>query len=151
MLSERVTSRGDAGRATGALRINFGRESRMKFEDEPGRPLESQLNDLLCRVHRELASSRYRRQVDRVRKTRERSAEAERARARAAAAELERESQLVVEANAWRQADAIRAYIAHITSTIAASRRPAGPELSAWLIWAAAVAERLDPTQNPLK
>jgi hypothetical protein len=174
-LAERVAGKGEERRASGVLRITFGRESRDRVVDEPGRPLEGQLNDLLCRVHREMASARHSRLVDGACKAREQAAQADRERAAEIAAEAERqqaaerrrqheieaeerarmarmvelEAQLVAEANSWRQAEAIRSYIAHLTSTIA-SGALAGPELRDWLTWAAAVAARLDPTSTRL-
>lgn len=67
------------------------------------------------------------------------------------ARELVLEQALVNEAAAWREAEAIRAYVAHLASTINTSGASAGPELRDWVAWAAGVAERLDPTKVRLK
>jgi hypothetical protein len=162
--------------ATGSLRIFVIDRGETKFDDRPERSLDHQLNDVLRRIHHSMASLRFQRQVWAEERRRaevgrqalelqraataerrrhiddeERHREAERAALEAEhQAEIERERQLVIEANAWRQAETIRAYAAHVASAIAASGTPAGPELSAWLTWAAAVAERLDPTSKRL-
>jgi hypothetical protein len=62
------------------------------------------------------------------------------------APELVLEQALVIEANAWRQAETIRAYVAHV----GAVGKPATPEVHAWLAWATSVADRLDPAPSRL-
>ena len=66
--------------------------------------------------------------------------------ARPSVSQQKLEKQLLAEANAWRQAETIRAYVAHVAGAIGYGRAPKGSKGAAWLIWATAVADRLDPT-----
>jgi hypothetical protein len=137
-----------------------------KIEDSTDCPLEQQLNDVMVRIHRSIALQRTGRARAAERQQRDEVATQVQAQARAAAAEsvrvrdeelqrlqaekdaaAERERMLVVEAGAWRDAMAIRAYAAHVEA--AAGGAPA-PVLRDWLAWADLVAERLDPTQERL-
>ena len=164
-MAERVEGKGERRTATGVLRISFGPESRDRVIDEPGRPLENQLNYLLCCLHRRLASVRRTKLADSLRREIELAAEAERERieavavesARLLAVELQRqevikaeerarEAQLVAESSAWQQAETIRAYVAHLTSTFDSGVASAAPELRQWVAWATGVADRMDPT-----
>jgi hypothetical protein len=153
-----------ARQPTGCLRL-FVTET--KIEDSTDRLLEQQLNDVLVRIYRTIASRRtvhasavVRRQHDEAvaqLREQERAAAAEatrlheeevqRLQAEQAAA-TERERTLLAEANAWRDAAAIRGYAAHIA---AAAGGMASPALKEWLTWAESVAERLDPTSKRIK
>lgn len=58
------------------------------------------------------------------------------------------EKQLMAEANAWRQAETIRAYVASLAAATAASGTTPGPELCEWFRWALEVAKRVDPSMQ---
>jgi hypothetical protein len=144
---------------TGVLRVVVdSRYREVHFDDRPGKPLESQLNAVLQQIHRRIAEQveqsahavEARRPNEIVEQGRAAWRQEQEEGARRAAQAKLLEDQLVVEVNAWRQAETIRAYIAHLASSIAASGAPAGPELHAWLDWAAAVANRLDPAPRRL-
>jgi hypothetical protein len=64
------------------------------------------------------------------------------------AAEQLPEQALVSEAEAWREADTLRAYIAHLLRAVAVAGGKPSSALSAWLVRATQVADRLDPTQT---
>jgi hypothetical protein len=144
---------------TGKLRFFVVHHAEARFEDTAERPIESQLNDILRRIYRAIAAWRAQEPV------REKAAEAARLQVeeirrqqqeRAAAAvakerEVERERQLVDEATAWREAQAIRDYVLHLEAAAVAGRIPIGPDLQEWLAWAASISEKLDPTLRRLR
>lgn len=149
----------------GRLRLFAVHCGETKFEDTAERPLEEQLNAILAWIHRSLASQRADRAIaaERLRLEEEAAQIRERERAAAAAvarqrdkelrrlqaeqaASAERERLLQVEAGAWRDAEAIRAYVAHLRVVGAV---PA-PGLMDWLTWADAVADKIDPTTKRL-
>jgi prophage regulatory protein len=66
----------------------------------------------------------------------------------ATAVEKKLTRQLIIEATAWRESDTLRAYITHLLGAVVASGGKPSSELSAWLVRAAQVADRLDPTQT---
>jgi hypothetical protein len=154
---------------TGCLRMFVIHLGETKFEDTPERPLEAQLNSILVWIHRSLASQRTGRAVAAEKKqaeeatariqAEERAAAAEAARLReeeirkqqaAQAAEAERERLLMAEANAWRDAAAIRAYTVHLKTAAAIGGAVIAPALMEWLTWADAFADKLDPTSTRL-
>jgi hypothetical protein len=120
--------------ATGALRIFVIDRGETKFENRAEYPLEQQLGDVLRRIHYSMASLRFqghvwgeqRRLAEAARQAadiaraaaaerRQQQEEGERCREAVREAveveqqrEAERESQLGIEANAWRQAETIR-------------------------------------------
>ncbi|MUI13937.1 hypothetical protein GJV26_15960 [Massilia dura] len=139
-----------------------------KIEDSADRPLEQQLNDVMVRIHRSIALQRTGRAAYAEQRQRDEAAAQMREQERAVAAEAarrreeeqqriqeeqeaaaERERMLVVEASAWRDATAIRAYAAHIRASAKAGGEVA-PALRDWLARAEAVAKRLDPTRGRL-
>lgn len=145
--------------ATGELRIFvWCRGTETKFSDNADKPLEDQLNELLCKVYkfvvREIEWRALHEEQQRLRKIDDERREAE----RAAREELRqrreeekrREESLIAEASAWHQASLIRAYVAHIQ--LAASSMQDGncsnENLRTWLAWASEVAERIDPTRK---
>ena len=65
--------------------------------------------------------------------------------------EVEREHQLIREAAAWKEAQAIRDYVLRLEVAAATDSASIGPELQGWLAWAASVAVRLDPTFRRLR
>lgn len=151
-------------RPPGCLRIVV---NETKIEDSADCPLEQQLNDVLVRIHRSIASQRKWRPIAAERQRNDEAAAKVRDQERAAAAEVarlreeeeqrsqaeqaaaaERERMLVAEADAWRDAMTIRAYAAHVEA--AADGAPA-QALRDWLVWAESVAERLDPTLKRLE
>lgn len=151
---------------TGRLRVFAICFYETKFEETLQRPLEAQLNAILIWIHRTLSSERTKRAIAlEKRRLEEQAAEVREQERTAAAAEArlreeeqrrlkaeqaamaEREQLLLVEAGAWRNAEAIRAYVAHLRVAGAA---PA-PALMDWLTWADTVADKLDPTKTRLR
>lgn len=151
---------------TSCLRIFAIRFYETKFEETLKRPLEAQLNAILAWIHRTLASERTKRSIaDEKRLLEENAAKVqEQARAAAAAearlrdedlqrlraeqaAMAERERLLLAEAGAWRNAEVIRSYVAHLRAV----GQNITPALADWLIWADGVANKLDPTTSRLK
>jgi hypothetical protein len=63
------------------------------------------------------------------------------------AEEIERQRLLLVEATKWRDAEVIRAYVAHIKKY----GNAIAPALDEWLVWASTAADNLDPTWKRLK
>ena len=59
---------------------------------------------------------------------------------------------LLADAEAWRRADDLRAYIAAVEERAADSDQPtdANPKLAEWLLWASEQADRLDPVPRIL-
>lgn len=144
---------------TGKLRFFIVHHGETRFEDTAERPIESQLNDILQRVYRMIAAWRAQEPVrakasEAARMQMEELRQQQEARAAATAAktqETERERQLVGEAIAWREAQAVRDYALHIEVEATARLTPIEPELQRWIVWAASVAEKLDPTFNRLE
>jgi hypothetical protein len=163
-------------KATGRLRIVVAAGSEPRFVDSAARPLEVQLNDILRKIYRAIASQRARRaeaaeklrrdEVAARARQEELAKEAETTRLREEALlrqqaaqaaadairaqEIERERALVSEAAAWGEAQLIRDYTAHLGVVATTSCTPIRPELQEWMTWAASVAEKLDPTSNRL-
>lgn len=153
---------------TGRLRIFVVGSYETKIEDLPEHLLELQLNEVLQRIYRGLAT---RRAWDKAFEKKQREkAEAAKAREQALAAEAkatrlreeelrrqqaeqaaaaERERLLIAEAASWRDAETIRAYATHLKATAAVESAPT-PALTAWLAWADTVADKLDPTSKRL-
>lgn len=81
-------------------------------------------------------------EMQRLATEREAAAKAEAEAQRLAEAERAKEQALLDEANAWRSARVLRAYLS------AVARRSEGAATEAWLAWATAVAERLSPLES---
>lgn len=145
--------------ATGQLRIFVVYLGEAKFEDSAKRPLEAQLNDILTRVHRVIASQRAGRAIAAEKSrldaadARSREEELQRHLAAQAQEEAERERQrlLSAEATAWREARSIREYVEHVRAAATASGHSAAHGLREWSDWAMAVADELDPTSGRLR
>jgi hypothetical protein len=143
---------------TGKLRFFIVDHGETRFEDTVAYPIESQLNDILRRVYRTIAAWRAQEparakasEAARLQmEERRRQQEAQAAVAVAKKQETERERQLVGEATAWREAQAIREYALHIEAAAKTRVTPIGPELQRWIVWADSIAEKLDPTSNRL-
>lgn len=159
-------------RGTGRLRLVLVHNSESRFEDSEDHPLEAQLNAVLVRIHRSIASQRsLKAQVLESRRQDEINAQAnEHLRVEEAAAaqarahelqrqqtaqaeesetrrqEMERERMLREEAAAWRDAQTIRAYVAQIGETDGTAIDEVSLKRREWLDWASDVADRLDPT-----
>lgn len=144
---------------TGELRIFVEhRGTNTKFADAPGKPLESQLNAVFCRIYRCVISDRMWlarfEEARRLNEIAEQRQQAERAlreeQNRLREEEKRREEQLLNEASTWCKAEQIRAYIAHLSCKLNSADSNVSPELTAWIKWASAVAEKLDPTTRRL-
>jgi hypothetical protein len=129
-----------------------------KCADAPGKPLELQMNALLCRVYGRVASERAWRarlaEQSRLRAIAEARREAEHQareeRRRHLEEERRREAELIAEASVWDKCNMVQAYIKHISQII--DRDPnadrANGAIKAWLDWASRVVQRMDPTSN---
>lgn len=120
-----------------------------KISDAPGKPLEKQLNAIICRAYKIVASGQIER-MERIEKDRlneirrlnhEQALNNRAERIRLELAEKERQDGLLAEALRWNQAGVLRQYVNHI-----ASSGPSNSELETWLMWARSVADKLDPT-----
>ncbi|MFG1193384.1 hypothetical protein [Xanthobacter flavus] len=131
------------------------RDGRPRWEDAPSRPLEHQISEIVIGIALEAERSErawIRRQFARECQQREEmerlvarrlAEEAQRERDRSAAAARAKVDRLRAEANAWREAATIRAYV---TAALAASRETADAGTSAaWASWAFGVADTIDP------
>ena len=151
---------------TGSLRLFAVNCGETKFEDALGRPLEAQLNAILAWIHRAFASERTKRSIavekrrleEEARQAQERERAVSAAEARLREQELqrqqaeqvakaERERLLLAEAGSWQDAQAIRAYVAHLRTV----GHDVTPALADWLTWADGVADKLDPTAKRLE
>lgn len=179
-LSEKVRREASSGRSllswmrdsrkcvgTGTLRIYV--DERM-YSDEPGKPLEEQLNGILVHIYgvarasteRRLRAEQERREAIAVeehraeeRKIAEERWAAERKiaeeRERLRKEELRRREQLIAEAEGWNRAEQIRSYVSHLQAAMCTSPSSrAVPELEEWLSWALDIAEQIDPTRARL-
>jgi hypothetical protein len=143
---------------TGRLRFFIAHHGETKFEESPEQLLEYHLNDILRRVYRTVAAWRAHEpaRVKAVEAARLQVGELRRQQEAHAAAtvekkqESERERQLLGEAMAWREVQAIRDYVRHLEAVAAAGCTPISPKLQQWIGWATSVAEKLDPTSNRL-
>jgi len=116
-----------------------------KIKDTKDQTVEGRLNELMTLIWQAAAVSDAEHAQERAREQRQREHEAEQARQRVLReAEIARKQMLVKEAEAWRQAEDIRAYVR------AVSERPesAGDEFDAWSRWALQTATALDPTSR---
>lgn len=145
--------------ATGQLRIFVVYLGEAKFEDSAKSSLEAQLNDVLTRIHRAIASQRAarasaaeKRRLDAA-EARSREVELQRHLAAQAEADAEQERQrlLLAEAAAWREAKSIREYVGHINAAAMARGATAAHGLTEWVAWATVVADTLDPTIQRLQ
>jgi prophage regulatory protein len=66
----------------------------------------------------------------------------------ATASEKRLERLLITEATTWREADTLRAYIAHLLGAVVVGGGQPSSVLSAWLVRATQAADRLDPTRT---
>ena len=148
------------GVPSGELRIFIGdRLYVSKVEDVPGRPLESQLNLVFEKAYRLIAAAKIREARLEIRARQyqiERQAKAD---AQAAAANNARmieeekrlEEGLLIEAERWKDAALIQAYLAHIRHASSAGDKEPSEEMTKWLTWADTVARKMDPTLKRLE
>lgn len=161
-MSERVAKRltgkpwpkDSESRPTGELRIFVCCRGETKFEDGAKGALEGQLNAIFCNVHRTFSAQK----VWRARLLEERRlagiAGEQREIERLAREETRRqieeqkrlEQDLIIEAQAWHQAQQIRAYVLSLQSATAAGAS-AAHGFAQWAEWANGVADRLDPSK----
>lgn len=163
-MSERFI-RADEPAGSGELRIFAIYCGETKFADKSEQVLEVQLNDVMRWLHKTFAILRSQRitAIERKRAAdiaseaalqqkiadEARQREEQKAEAQAAAMRLADQG-FCLEANAWDQAQKIRAYIAHLQTNSAASGKPASRQFLAWVAAASEAADRMDPTPGRL-
>ncbi len=125
----------------------WARQSRRRWSDSTSRRVDDCLGKVVAAVER-CAALKHAYEVEEERKRREREEEwrREREEAERRAREKARREELLEEATAWARADRIRAYVAAVRE--AAGNDVSRPELSAWIEWATAVADRIDPVPD---
>jgi len=148
--TEYVTKAG-AGRFT--LVVEGAGRTPLKIpEDQAGGLLASiHGGEVFVAVFKRMVHARRQRRADaeRDKAWAEQSAQAAREREASAAAKAAREAEvalrgaLLTEASRWDQARSIRAYVAHVRASTGGS---VSADLQAWLVWAASVADDMDPT-----
>jgi hypothetical protein len=117
--------------------------------DAKGRPLETQLNELMVAFVEESANRKTAREAARLRQIEEAKAADVRwkraERERQAAEELKA---LEEEASRWERAERIRTYAGAVQSRLNVSGEEPSAELCTWLEWARQRADHLDPLCN---
>jgi hypothetical protein len=116
-------------------------------------PIEGRLNLILTRLVEAVGKARaVRRKQEADRRRWEEQERLRREQVERERAERARVEKLLAEAEAWRRANDLRAYIAAVEEQ-ASDREPptdASPELARWLTWARELADRLDPVSSTL-
>lgn len=135
---------------TGILQLVIGAGVYEKrFSDQPDRPIEQQLNNVLIEVFQRIHESGERALCQEHTRLGAETAPVELAAVEnAAAQERQRTDLLVAEATAWNQAQQIRAYVAHLQAL--AEGIPENHDRQKWLAWAKLVADRMDPSKGRL-
>jgi hypothetical protein len=146
------------------LKVSHGRALdgvQLLWEDKAGEPIERHIADIVVGIivageiqYRHGAISHHNwliewraQLIEEARKRKEQEERMERE--RQIKAEQARVDRLLSEATAFRQANDIRAYVGRIREAYAASADPTSQqELNAWVSWALAQADRIDPVRS---
>ena len=142
-----------SGRLALVLREYWGHSIKKSVTETDSRPLEDRLNDFMVaavEVAHERAEWERRRAESEARRRGEELARVEENRRREA--EAARVKALEDQAERWHRSRTIREYAAAVRAAAnAKGALPESDELAAWLQWAEAHAQRLDPVQQKLR
>jgi hypothetical protein len=119
---------------------------RKRWSDDRGRVIEEGLNEVIVAMV-EVAAALRRHREEQARQAAEwRERERQRLEAeRRRRIEEARQQDLEARADAWCRAETVRRFVAEVARRARAGAETPSPEVLAWLTWAAAHAERLDP------
>jgi hypothetical protein len=119
----------------------------MQWKDG-ARRLEERLPDVIRGVHRvALGVKRYRKEVEASRLRQRQEARARKAKEQRAKAEAVRQAELEADAEAWEKSRQVRRYVEAVKAEASRSSLTSEDQkaLRAWVVWAEAHANRLDP------
>lgn len=143
-----------SGHLAMVIRNGWGHAVSKTYCETESRPLEERLNDFVVAViraaHEEAENERRRREDEERRRVAEELRIAEERRRRLEAA---RRQALEDQAQRWRRSRTLKEYLAAVRGRAEAvsGGLVAGSELAAWLEWAEAYAQMLDPLAGPLE